>query len=126
MGATVTLASAGNQANPAGSAIGASNPLPVVNYSSSGTENTALPPGPAAASASVPTTEAAYNTVVAYSGATTVGRAVAIVCTVAGTATITLTSGSIVIPVSVGLTIIPFAATNAVQTTGTMTLYKLV
>lgn len=54
MGAPVTLTSAGNQANPAGSAIGASNPLPVVNYSSSGTENTALPPGRAAATASVP------------------------------------------------------------------------
>lgn len=91
-----------------------------------GSAQMALPPGPAPAAQSVPTTEAAYSSVVAYSGVTTVGRAVAFICTAAGTATLTFTSGSMVIPVNVGLTVLPFACTNAVQTTGTMTLYKLI
>lgn len=66
-----------------------------------------------------------YTTVAVYAGATTAGRAVAIIATVAGTATLTLVSGSITIPIAVGLTLVPFACTNAVQASGTMTLYKL-
>lgn len=91
-----------------------------------GNPQTALAPGPARAGQSVPTTEAAYSAAEQYTGSpTTVGRAVAFICTAAGTATLTFTSGSMVIPVNVGLTVLPFACTSAVQTTGSMTLFKL-
>lgn len=119
----VYMTSTAADAKPAGTTA---NPLVTSQSDGNGGTASALPPGPAPAGQSVPTTEAAYASAAAYSGATTVGRAVAIICTVAGTATLTLTSGSLVIPVAVGLTILPFACTNAVQTTGTMTLYKLV
>jgi hypothetical protein len=67
-----------------------------------------------------------YTNAVQYSGATAAGRGVAIICTVAGNATLTFAGGgSMVIPVAVGFTSLPFACTNAVQTSGTMTLYKL-
>lgn len=67
-----------------------------------------------------------YTNAALYSGATTAGRAVLVICSVAGTATLTFGGGgSVVIPVEAGLSLLPFALTNAVQTTGTMSLYKL-
>lgn len=67
-----------------------------------------------------------YTNVAPYSGATTAGRAVLIICSAAGTATLTFAGGgTVTIPVEVGLSLLPFALTNAAQTTGTMALYKL-
>lgn len=98
-----------------------------VSVNPDGSAQSALAPGPATAGQSVPTTEAAYSSAAQYTGSpTTVGRAVAFICTAAGTATLTFPSGSLVIPVSVGLTVLPFACTNAVQTTGSMTIFKLI
>lgn len=55
MGAPVTLVSAGNQANPAGSAIGtAANPLVTSASDGAGGTTTGLPAGRAAAASSVP------------------------------------------------------------------------
>lgn len=68
-----------------------------------------------------------YSDAVAYAGATTSGRGIAVVMSVAGTVTVTFASGAtLVANAPVGTTILPFAATNVVQTTGTMTAaYKL-
>lgn len=67
-----------------------------------------------------------YASVALYSGATTAGKAVGIVCTAAGTATFTFANGgTLTLPVAVGFSLLPFACTNVTQTTGTMTLYKL-
>ncbi len=98
-----------------------------VALDAAGNPVTPLAAGPAPAGQSVPTTEAAYSSTAQYTGSpTTVGRAVAFVCTAAGTATLTFPSGSMVIPVNPGLTVLPFACTNAVQTTGSMTIFKLI
>lgn len=67
-----------------------------------------------------------YSSVAPYSGATSAGKAVGIVCTTAGTATFTFANGgTLTLPIAVGFSLLPFACTNAVQVTGTMTLYKL-
>jgi hypothetical protein len=67
-----------------------------------------------------------YTNVALYSGVTTAGKAVLLVCSVAGTATLTFAGGgSVIIPVEAGLSLLPFALTNAAQTTGTMSIYKL-
>ena len=139
MGAPVTLVSAGNQANPAGAPYSAANPLPVASYSSSGTENTALPPGRAAAASSVPvvlSTEdkaaldaasGVYTNAVAYAGATTAGKAIAVRMSVAGSVTVTFSGGgTMIVDVPIGTTQLPYAATNVVVATGTLTTaYKL-
>lgn len=67
-----------------------------------------------------------YTNVAAYAGVTTAGRALLVVCSAAGTATLTFAGGgSVTIPVEAGLSLLPFGLVNAVQTTGTMSLYKL-
>lgn len=67
-----------------------------------------------------------YTNVALYSGVTTAGRAVLVMCSAAGTATLTFSGGgSVTIPVVAGLSFLPFALTNAVQASGTMSLYKL-
>jgi hypothetical protein len=122
MGAPVTLVSAGNQANPAGAPYSASNPLPVASYSSSGTENTALPPGRAAQTASVPvvlSNEDYARISQTYRRSATVsataGDAVFVTgVTTAGTVTFTLANGgSLSVSVPLGTSVFPFSVTAA-------------
>lgn len=68
-----------------------------------------------------------YSGVATYSGATSAGKAVGIVCTAAGTATFTFANGgTLTLPIAVGFSLLPFACTNVTQATGTMTLYKFI
>lgn len=111
MGASVTLTKP-DPTSGVDRQVDQANPLPV-----------ALGTSDAAALAAA---SGVYSDAVAYSGATTVGRGVMIVASAAGTATLTFGSGrAVVVPVNVGLSILPFSCTNAVQTTGAMSLYKL-
>lgn len=65
-----------------------------------------------------------YRSTTAYP--TTAGDGILFICTVAGTSTVTFSGGgSVVIPIPVGMTILPFSASTAVVTTGTMTIFKL-
>ncbi len=59
--------------------------------------------------------------------AITAGRSVAIIATAAGNVSLQLPSGALIVPVSVGLNILPFAATaiNTSGTTATATYFNL-
>lgn len=122
MGAPVTLTSAGNQANPAGSALGtAANPLVTSASDGSGGTATGLPPGRAAAASSVPvvlSTEDFARVSQTYRRATAVGTAGDAVfvtgVTTAGTVTFTLVNGgSLTVSVPLGTSIFPFSITAA-------------